>query len=455
MVRKKSSCLKKLVLGCGGLVLCFVLLGFALFISASLNKPKPADQQKLSVSESFGGNAETSLNLPEGSPNYGKPVKLVLELSMLNFDLVPNTASKEIGIESDYDVANFELETKVDEKDDYIIYKITFKNKRTLLGMLLQGGINDQDIQNRVKVMIPKDLLVDINFQMSMGEADLDLTGLAISDINAQFSMGEFEIQANEPNQVPMGKLRIQTSMGETRINDFQNLRFVNGDFQGSMGEVRFRNSGDLIDPASLSLKMSMGEFNIDVPPNANLKARSRASFGEIQERGEKLDNPDGPEFKVQSNVTFGSVQLNRSYSRSPLSGRMLRTIRAQGLEAAVADYHELKANRSAYFDFRPSSLNSVGYALLRDGLFTEAITIFKLNIEVHPTYANGYDSLGEAYMKAGQREEAIVNYRKSLELDPSNDNALEMLAILGEEQQLDPNQEPIPDPPEPPKEDN
>lgn len=165
MARKKSSCLKKLAIGCGSLFLCFVLLGFALFISASLNKPKPADQQQLSVSESFGGNAETSLNLPDGSPNFGKPVKLVLDLSMLNFDLVPHTASKKIEIESDYDVANFELETKVDEKDDYILYKVSFKNKRTLLGMLLQGGINDQDIHNRVKVMIPKDLLVDIHFQ--------------------------------------------------------------------------------------------------------------------------------------------------------------------------------------------------------------------------------------------------------------------------------------------------
>jgi len=78
--------------------------------------------------------------------------------------------------------------------------------------------------------------------------------------------------------------------------------------------------------------------------------------------------------------------------------------------------------------------LNSFGYALIRENNLELAIEVFKKNIELHPDYANGYDSLGEAYMLNGNKELAIKNYKKSLELDPRNDNAKQQLIKLKNE---------------------
>lgn len=433
MARKKSSCLKKMVIGCGSFILIFVLLGFALFLSASLNKPKPADRQQLSVSESFGDNAENALNLPNNEVDRGKPVKLQIEVGMLNFDLIPHEASKEIEIESDYDVANFELDTKVEEKKDHIVYKIKFKNKRTILGMLLQGGIDSDDISNHVKVKVPKDLLIDLDFQMGMGDAELDLSGLAVANFSSQFSMGEFDVMAREPNQVTIKNFKLQASMGESKISDYQNLRIAKGRIEGSMGEVRIRNSGDLLEPSKLNLKMTMGEMRIDVPPSADLNANTSAVFGDSRETG-RAEDVNGPRMDIDANVSFGNVRVNRNYSRSPLSGALLQIINEDGVEAAIAEYHTLKETRAKFFDFGPKALNNLGYRLLRRDQKEDAVAIFKLNVEVHPLYANGYDSLGEGYMKIGNREEAITNYKKSLELNPNNDNAHEMIAILTNE---------------------
>ena len=451
MAKKKSSCLKRLAIGCGAFVLLFVLLGFAIFISASLNKPKPADRQKLAVSESFGGNPETSMNLPEGAPP-SKPVRLELDLSMLDFDLEPHSSSKSIEIEGDYDKANFDLETKVVEHDDYVSYKVSFKNKRSLLGMILsKGGVDDRDINNRVVLRVPRDLLLDIRFKMSMGDADLDFSGLAVSDLKAEFSMGEFTVRMEEPNQVAMNQFKVSTGMGESQIYDFQNLRMAKGDVRSSMGQVEIRNSGDLIEPASLRLKMTMGELRLDAPPNANLNTNSTVLMGESRGGDRKSEQGTGPELEVNANVTMGSVNVNRTYSRSPLRGRMLRIISEQGIDAAIADYKELWANRKAFYDFRPRSLNSIGYALLRREQYQDAIAVFKLNVEMYPNYANGYDSLGEAYMKTGQREDAIRNYEKAIEMDPSSENAMAMLAILKQNGTDDPPKEPeTPDPPDP-----
>jgi tetratricopeptide (TPR) repeat protein len=61
----------------------------------------------------------------------------------------------------------------------------------------------------------------------------------------------------------------------------------------------------------------------------------------------------------------------------------------------------------------------------------SEAIEIFKINVERYPSSGNVYDSLGEAYMRNGDAKEAIRHYKKSLEIDPGNTNARGMLESL------------------------
>jgi tetratricopeptide (TPR) repeat protein len=75
--------------------------------------------------------------------------------------------------------------------------------------------------------------------------------------------------------------------------------------------------------------------------------------------------------------------------------------------------------------------MNEAGYFLLGEGLVTEAIQIFRLNVEAYPESGNVYDSLGEAYMEAGEKELAVENYEKALEINPANSNAVQMLERL------------------------
>lgn len=105
------------------------------------------------------------------------------------------------------------------------------------------------------------------------------------------------------------------------------------------------------------------------------------------------------------------------------------KTIRDKGVKAAIAQYRDLKTNSPKDYIFQPRELNSVGYMVLQGMKDPEAaITIFKLNIEMYPKYANGYDSLAEAYMENGERDKAIKFYAKSLEMDPKNTSAIEKL---------------------------
>ena len=61
----------------------------------------------------------------------------------------------------------------------------------------------------------------------------------------------------------------------------------------------------------------------------------------------------------------------------------------------------------------------------------TNAIAIFKLNVDQFPESSNAYDSYAEALLANGNKEDAIINYKKSVELNPANTNAVEILKNL------------------------
>jgi len=105
----------------------------------------------------------------------------------------------------------------------------------------------------------------------------------------------------------------------------------------------------------------------------------------------------------------------------------LLAVVKADGVEAGMKRYHELKPD-SGNYDFGEFQLNMLGYRLLGLKKNKDAIAIFQLNIKMFPDAFNPYDSLGEAYMIDGQKELAIKNYAKSLELNPGNSNAITML---------------------------
>jgi CubicO group peptidase (beta-lactamase class C family) len=107
------------------------------------------------------------------------------------------------------------------------------------------------------------------------------------------------------------------------------------------------------------------------------------------------------------------------------------QTLVNRGVEATIAQYHELKRTKPNDYTFDERALNQFGYMVLGKGRNADAIAIFQLNVEEYPKSANVYDSLAEAYAKDAQKEKAIANYKKALELDPKNDSAVAKLKEL------------------------
>lgn len=101
-------------------------------------------------------------------------------------------------------------------------------------------------------------------------------------------------------------------------------------------------------------------------------------------------------------------------------------------LEAIAAAVRAWDANPVHRYEPATGALNRVGYALLGEGRSEDALSIFRLNVDFHPDYANGWDSLGDGLLRAGRREEALAAYRRAYELDPEVGTAAEVLEMEG-----------------------
>lgn len=137
-----------------------------------------------------------------------------------------------------------------------------------------------------------------------------------------------------------------------------------------------------------------------------------------------------GDSKRMEINDAIVNILNGKSYRLPglPIADKLYDQISKDGIEKAIAFYDSLKNKDFLSYDFSESQLNSLGYRLLNDKKYEEAIEIFKLNTIAYPESSNVFDSLGEAYYRKGDIAGAVKCYEKALELDPSNLSSSTML---------------------------
>lgn len=114
------------------------------------------------------------------------------------------------------------------------------------------------------------------------------------------------------------------------------------------------------------------------------------------------------------------------------IADALMATIEAQGVAAAVRQYHALEARDPDAYDFGESGLYALGSRLLKAAKVKDAIAIFKLNVAASPRSSWAHYCLAEAYLAGGDKANAIASCKRALALDPEESDAAEMLKKLG-----------------------
>ncbi len=122
-------------------------------------------------------------------------------------------------------------------------------------------------------------------------------------------------------------------------------------------------------------------------------------------------------EYKQFENDDHGSVSLKSLYQGLEMifSSWLYTGDLAEADVAAIEKHFNSLSDEYGYQILIPEGLlNQMGYMLLADEKYDEAIAAFELNITNYPESANVYDSLGEGYEAMNKLSLAKLNYEKA-----------------------------------------
>ena len=99
-----------------------------------------------------------------------------------------------------------------------------------------------------------------------------------------------------------------------------------------------------------------------------------------------------------------------------------------KGVDAAKAQYREIKATKAAEYDMSELELTVLASRLIAAKKMNDAIEFLKLNTEAFPQSAGAEATLGGIYLTAGDKQNALVAAKKALEIDPKNAGAIGLM---------------------------
>ena len=112
-----------------------------------------------------------------------------------------------------------------------------------------------------------------------------------------------------------------------------------------------------------------------------------------------------------------GQLRRESELPAPPSPKEFVTLIAQKGVDAAIAVVESYRGQMELDRIVNERGFNSLGYDLLAEKRFSEAIGLFKLVTFVYPGSANSADSLGDAYVAANQKADARAAYQRALEL--------------------------------------
>ena len=134
----------------------------------------------------------------------------------------------------------------------------------------------------------------------------------------------------------------------------------------------------------------------------------------------EKLKGDRGGAGRLATEVARadgGAMSVEAGMPAPPSPKEFADLIARRGFDSAVAVVERYRGSVPVETVVSESAFNSLGYSLIGEKRFAEAVGVLRLVTYVYPRSANAEDSLGDAYLAAGEKEQARAAFQKALEL--------------------------------------
>jgi hypothetical protein len=244
-------------------------------------------------------------------------MQLTVDLQEGSFDIKPGEPNGRVQVEGRFSEALYELTQQTETQNGKPRTTIRFRSKAPAWARMLAGMGNGDNDRPRLTLLIPPAVPIELSLNVSMGESRIDLGGLTLSELGLDLSMGNHEVDFREPVVDGVTRLRLNTRMGNVRVENLGNARAKSVDASGSMGNLTADLGGDWRpgSEAELSFTQSMGEVRVTVPTNVRLEADVRDSEGKtrtVPGDEDETKDPKAPLVKVRVSTSMGESRVTR-----------------------------------------------------------------------------------------------------------------------------------------------
>ncbi len=250
-------------------------------------------------------------------PTANGPMQLNVDLQEGTFDIKPGEPNGRVQVEGQFSEALYELTQHTETQNGTPRTTIRFRSKAPVWARILAGIGNDNDNRPKLTLLIPPAVPIDLSLKVSMGESRIDLGGLTLNDLSLELTMGNHEVDFRQPVVDGVTSLRLETRMGNVRVENLGNARAKSVDASGSMGNLTADLGGEWKpgSEAELSFTQSMGEVRVNVPTNVRLQADVRDAGGKtrnVEPDGDETKDPKAPVIRVRVSTSMGEGRVTR-----------------------------------------------------------------------------------------------------------------------------------------------
>jgi hypothetical protein len=178
-----------------------------------------------------------------------------------------------------------------------------------------------KDFENELEFYFPPQIKTDLFLDFGVGDAEIDLTNIAITKLNINCGLSDVEIEINERNKVICKSVSIENGLGDLDVEGLGNLAAEKIDINIGLGSADIDLSGERIYDTDINVDVGLGTLDMVLPKNANIEIFVDASFlssvdiyGLKQKKNKYWVTPnwdsDNPTISMDVNVGMGSVDI-------------------------------------------------------------------------------------------------------------------------------------------------
>lgn len=180
----------------------------------------------------------------------------------------------------------------------------------------------DRSSENSLHLELAPDVPLELDLDFGAGQADIDLTGLAVRRLQLNTGASEATLRIDEANRERMESASFNVGVADFRIYGVGNLNAEEVVVKAGLGSVSLDLDGEWPDDARMTLEMGLGALRIQAPESLGVRLRNRNTFlasvkiDGLTERGDgwRSSNWDSAPRKVEIDISaaLGSIEVVR-----------------------------------------------------------------------------------------------------------------------------------------------